>query len=136
MNKSIYIIFGILFLYIKEIYGFLPPIISQKLIISNLETIISSNAITSSILLNLKKEIDIERAFLQFVPMHISSNTSYIYLSIVITVLYGQWRFYTGSEIKYNKFRKITRFTRIEITIKNILFLLIMILMKDIESAS
>jgi hypothetical protein len=68
--------------------------------------------------------------------MHISTNSGYIYLSIVLTVLYGQWRFYTGSQIKYNKLRKFDRFTRIELFIKNLLFLLILIFIKDIESAS
>ena len=132
-----YIIFSILFgVYPIYIYGFLPPIISEKIIITNLETIVSTNAISSSIFTNLRREIDIERAFLQFVPMHVSTNTGYIYLSIVLTVLYGQWRFYTGSQIKYNKLRKFDRFTRIELFIKNLLFLLILIFMKDIESVS
>jgi len=118
------------------IHGFLPPIISEKIILSNLETIVSTNAISSSLLKSLRREIDIERAFLQFVPMHFSTGSGYIYLSIVLTVLYGQWRFHTGSQIKYNKLRKFDRFSEVEIFIKNLLFLLVMILMKDIESAS
>jgi len=118
------------------IHGFLPPIISEKIILSNLETIVSTNAISSSLLKSLRREVDIERAFLQFVPMHFSTGSGYIYLSIVLTVLYGQWRFHTGSQIKYNKLRKFDRFSEVEIFIKNLLFLLVMILMKDIESAS
>jgi hypothetical protein len=53
-----------------------------------------------------------------------------------LTVLYGQWRFYSGPQIKIQKLRKIDRYTRIESVIKNIVFLFIIIFMKDIESAS
>lgn len=137
MTTAFYIIIGILFcMFPTDVYGFLPPIISEKIIISNLETIISTNAISSSVINNLRREIDIERAILQFIPMHIPTNSGYIYLSIVLTFLYGQWRFHTGSQIKYNKLRKFDRFSQVEIFIKNLLFLLVMILMKDIESAS
>lgn len=132
-----YIIFAtILCMFPTYVYSLLPPIIMEKLIISKLETIISTNAISSSVIKSLQREVDIERAVLQFVPMHIPTNSGYIYLSIVLTVLYGQWRFYTGSQTKYNKLRKFDRFYNVEIFIKNMLFLIAMILMKDIESAS
>ena len=136
--KSIFtILFWIIFIVCPEgICGLLPPVISEKIIISNLEAIISSNALSLSVFTNLRKEIDIQTTFLQFVPMHISTNTSYIYMSIIMTVLYGQWRFHEGSQIKYNKLRKIDRFTRIEMIIKNVLFLIVMVLIKDIQSAS
>jgi hypothetical protein len=131
------IIFAILFAFCPiGIFGFLPPMISEKIIVSNLETIISTNAISSSLFKSLRREIDIERAVLQFVPMHISSGSGYIYVSIVLTVLYGQWKFHSGSQLKYDKLRKIDRFNRIEMFIKNIMFLIILVLLRDVESAS
>ena len=134
---NLYSIFIVFLLGASYIDAYLPPIMRfEKIIVSNLETIISSNAISSSVFMNFRKEIDIERAFLQFVPMHMSCTTCYIYLSIVLTVLYGQWRFYSGSQIKIQKLRKIDRYTRVESVIKNIVFLFIIIFMKDIESAS
>lgn len=135
-KKSFNIICGMLLCICPTcIYGFLPPIITERFIFSKLETIISTNAFSSSIFKSLNKEIDITQAFLQFVPMHFSSTSGCIYLSIAITVLYGQWRFYEGSQIKYDKLQKIDQFTRSEAVIKNILFFIIIILMKDIESA-
>jgi len=118
------------------VFAFLPTNILNKIVISNLETIVNTNAISSSFFINFKREFDLERAFLQFVPMHITCTTCYIYLSIVLTVLYGQWRFFEGSQSKITKFRKIDRFSHLESVIKNILFLIIVILMKDVESAS
>ena len=117
-------------------FALLPPILLNKIVISNLETIVNSNAISMSIFVNLRREINIETAFLHLVPMNMSCTTCYIYLSIVLTVLYGQLRFYAGSQTKITKFRKLERFTRVESVIKNIVFLIIVIFMKDIESAS
>ena len=117
-------------------YGFLPSFIHEKIVATSLETIVSNKAIVSSIFTTIKRDIDIERIFLQFMPMHITTATSYIYLSIALTVLYGQWKFYDGSQIKYNKLRKLDRFSQVEKVIKNILFLFILVFLKDIESAS
>jgi len=136
-RQSFYRILGILLCICPtNVYGFLPPIITERFIFSKLETIISTNAVPSSIIKILNKEIDITQALLQFVPMHFSSSTGCVYLSIALTFLYGQWRFYEGSQLKYDKLQKIDRFTRTEDFIKNILFFIIIILVKDIESAS
>lgn len=116
-------------------YAFLhlPPILTEKLIVSNLETIISSKAITSSIITNLQKEIDVERAILQLFPLHVSYSV-YVYLSVAVTILYGQWKFYNGSQ--YDKLRKIEIFNKQEKFIKNIIFVFVMVFLKDVESVT
>jgi len=131
--SKILFFFGILFL--TEIRAFLTPITS-KLIVSNLETIVSTKALSESFLKSMRRELDIEWALLQFTPMDIHPSTAYVYASIVITVIYGQWRFYSGSQTKYDKFKKIEKYAREERILRNIIFLIIMIFMKDIETAS
>jgi len=124
--------FIILGLFLKSVKVFLLSIISQKIIITNLESLITTRAFTSSLFENINKEINIESAVLQIIPMHFSAN-SYVYLSIVVTFLYSYWHFYDVSE--YNRFNKIEIFSRKKKLIKNILFVLILVFMKDIEYA-
>jgi hypothetical protein len=114
--------------------AFLPPVISQKLIISQLESIITVRAFVASFFENINKEIDIERAALQIIPMHYSTTTGYIYLSIVLTFLYSQWRFYDALE--YERFDKIAKFSKEKKLIKNIIFIIILVFLKDIQTAS
>jgi len=117
-----------------RVTGFLPPIISQKIIISELESLITRKAFTSSFFENLNNEIDIERAAFQFIPLHFTDFNGYIYVSIVLTFLYSQWYFY--DESKYERFEKIERFTKEKRIIKNIIFVLVLVFMKDIQNAS
>lgn len=132
--SKIIFLFGMIFW--TKVFAFLPIQITEKIITSNLETIITTKALTSSVFTNVRREMDIEWAFLQFSPMHIHPSTIYIYLSIIITVIYGQLRFYNGSQIKEDKFKKIEKYAREERIIKNIIFLIILIFIKDIESVS
>jgi hypothetical protein len=129
-TESLFIMIG---LFLKPVVGFLPQIISQKIIISNLESIITTRAFASSLFENIHKEIDFERAILQVLPMHYYT-TSYIYLSIVLTFLYTHWHFYDESQ--YNRFNKIQQFTKEKKIIKNILFVFILVFLKDIQYAS
>ena len=117
-----------------SVNAFLPPIISQKMIISQLESIITTRAFTSSFFENFNKEIDFERAILQIAPMHYSTVSGYIYLSIVITFIYSQWRFYDA--LYYERFGKISKFAKEKKIIKNIIFILILVFMKDIQSCT
>ena len=124
----------ILYLVLPSINGFLIPFLQEKMIVSNLETIISSKAVSSSIFTHLQKEIDIERVMLQSFSLHISPTTGYMYMSIMATILYGQWKFYDGSQ--YNKLRKIGKFSRTEKCIKGVLLIFAIVFMKDIESVT
>jgi hypothetical protein len=65
--------------------------------------------------------------------MHFSAN-SYIYLSIVMTFLYSQWHFY--DESKYTRFEKISKFSKEKRIIKNIIFVLVLVFIKDVQSVS
>lgn len=136
MTTIYYSLLVVLFGFCPTGFALLPPTIFNKIVISKLETIVNSNAISTSIFVNLRREINIESAFIHLIPMNMSCMTCYIYLSIILTVLYGQWRFYMGSQTKITKFRKLERFSRLESVIKNIVFLIIVICMKDIESAT
>jgi hypothetical protein len=117
-----------------SVNAILPPIISQKIIISQLESIITTRAFASSFFENFNKEIDFEKAILQIAPMHYSTLSGYVYLSIVLTFIYSQWRFY--DEIYYERFGKIAQFAKEKKIIKNIIFIIILVFMKDIQSSS
>ena len=114
--------------------GFLPPIFQEKFLVSNLEAIISAKAVGSSILSNIRKETDIEITVLQLLPMNFHGSSGYVYLSIIATFLYSQWFYYDGFE--QEKLRKIDKYVRVENFIKNILFVIVLVFVKDVASAT
>jgi len=116
----------------------IPPPISFSIFTTmgtDLERIISSKAVLSSLITNLRKEITVERIFIEVSEIN-SNPTNYIYLSIVLSFIYGQWKFYNGTQNKIQKFKKIDTYTKIERVTKDILFIILFAFMKDVQSAS
>ena len=101
-------------------------------IISKLEGIITSKAISTSFLMNLRNEITVERIFTEVTEFNYHSN-SYLYASILITYLYGQYKFMKGSQIQ--KLKKIEKYERIDRFTREILFIVLFIFTKDVQRA-
>lgn len=104
--------------------------------ISHLESIVSSNAIITSFIGNLRNEITFERVVFQVFDFNLNSHNMYIFSSLLLVVSYGQWKYYDAITIsdKINKFRKIDKYSRIEKTTKEILFLIAFLFVKDVQS--
>ena len=109
--------------------AFLPP--PQIIpIISKLERIITSKAISASFFMNLRNEITVERIFAEVTEFNIHT-TNYIYISILLTYIYGQYKFMKGSETI--KLKKIEKYEKIERIIREIFFIIIFIFTKDVQ---
>ena len=128
---------------ILPVYSFAfiqPPHLMTHLImpniITNLEGILTTKAITTSIISNLRLELTLDKILLQLTQFNYHS-TDYFYISIFITYLYGQYKFFKGSEScqidmkleKFDKYKKVYRITR------EILFILFIIFSKDVQNA-
>jgi hypothetical protein len=110
----------------------LPPQAVLPILGSDLESILTTRAITSSIITTLRNEISGDRLLLQITDVHPST---FVYLSIAITFLYGQWKFYQGCN-RIEKLQKIDIYVKKETTWKNIIIIMLYVFTKDVMSVS
>jgi hypothetical protein len=100
--------------------------------VTRLETIITSRAISSSFITNLRNEFSIEKIFTEITEFNYHS-INLTFISLFITYMYGQYKYMEGSKIKkiekFDKYRKINRITR------EILFIILFIFTKDVQNA-
>jgi len=111
----------------------LPPQILP--ILSKLEGIITSKAISTSFLMNLRNEITVERIFTEVTEFDYHSK-SYFYMSIFLTYIYGQYKYMKGSqtnEMKIQKLKKIEKYERIDRLTREIIFIILFIFTKDVQ---
>jgi len=110
----------------------IPPQMILTIFGSDLEGIVTARAFTSSIFTNLRNEFTGDRLFMQLYYPH---SDTFIYLSISLIFVYGQWKFIQGSQTR-EKFQKILSFNEKERIIKNIIFILLFVFTKDVLSAT
>jgi hypothetical protein len=109
-----------------------PPQIILPILKTDLEVLLTNRAIISSLIANLRNEITGDRLLLQFTDFH---PVSIVYLSLAVTFIYGQWKFYEGSQ-KRNKIQKIEEYVNNEIIWKQIILIILYVFTKDVLSAS
>ena len=110
----------------------LPPQAFLPILGSDLESIITTRAITSSLISTLRNEISGDRLLIQITDIH---PTSFIYLSIALTFVYGQWKFYQGNQ-HIEKLQKIDTYVQKETAWKNIILIMLYVFTKDVLSVS
>jgi hypothetical protein len=104
-------------------------------IASDLEAIVSKNALFSSFITNIRQEVTFERVVFQLTNIHYN-HSIYLIGSILVVYLYGQWRFFDGNTQKNAvKLRTFKRFTITERIARELIFVIIILLFKDIEPA-
>jgi len=104
-------------------------------IASQLETLVTQKALFSSFITNIRQEITFERVAYQLTNIHYN-HSIYFIGSILFIYLYGQWKFFDGnSQIYSEKLRPFKRFTITERVARELIFIFIFILFKDVESA-
>ena len=103
-------------------------------IISKLESIVTTKAIYTSFLTNLRSEFTLDRVFAEISEMHYSVD--YLYFSIFLTYAYGYYKFKQGAEsCQIDKFRKIEKFDRVNRLTKELIFIILFIFTKDVQNA-
>ena len=110
----------------------LPPQIILPVLTTDLEGIITGRAIVSSIITNLRNEISGDRLLIQLSDIH---PTSFVYVSIALTFIYGQWKFYEGHK-SFDKFQKLETYVEKEKVWKNIILIIMYVFTKDVMSVS
>jgi hypothetical protein len=105
-------------------------------IITNLEGIITTKAISSSIMSTFRKEFPFNNFMLQFTQLNLHSTNDF-YIPILVTYLYGQYRYFKGSESCAidSKFNKIDKYQKIKRITKEIIFIIFVIFTKNVENA-
>jgi len=104
-------------------------------IASQLDTLVTQKALFSSFITNIRQEITFERVAFQLTNIHYN-HSIYFIGSILCIYLYGQWKFFDGnSRIYSEKLRPFKRFTITERVARELIFIFIFILFKDVESA-
>ena len=117
--------------------AFLPILTSNILpALTSLESIVSTKAFISSLAVNLRNEITFERIIFQVVDFNFNNHNIYIFTTLFMLTLYGQWKYYDGLSVQMqlDKYRKIDKYSRMEKMTKELLFLLAFLLVKDVQS--
>ena len=129
----------IVLFYIMHSADALLPMLTNNIrpIITNLERIVSTKAVLSSLEVNLRNEITVERMVFQVVDFNLNNHNIYIFSTLFILIMYGQWKYYDGFSVQtqIDKYRKIDKYSRMEKMTKELLFFLAFLLVKDVQSA-
>jgi len=102
-------------------------------IIIKLESIITSRAIATSFYTNLRNEITFDKLITEITNFHYNNHTNYVYISIFLTYLYGEYKYLKGTNKNNEKFKKIDNYEKIYRNTKEILYVFIFIFTKDVQ---
>ena len=130
--NMLYKLFFIIFAYKANAFIHPPPQSIVPILKTDLELLLTTRAIVSSLITNLRNEITGDRLLLQFTDFH---PVSLVYVSVAITFIYGQWKFYEGSQ-KRNKIQKIEEYANNEAIWREIILIMLYVFTKDVLSAS
>lgn len=100
--------------------------------ITKLENLISSKAIVSSIIDDMRSEINIEKMFFQLNDINYLSSC--LYFTIFSTFIFSQIQYFSNIE-KTEKYMKISRFKKIKRAAQKIGFVFLFVLFRDIDNA-
>lgn len=102
---------------------------------SELDSLVVKKALFTSFISNIRQEITFERVAFQLTNIHYN-HSIYLVGSVLVIYLYGQWKFFDGKSQKYSEtFRPFKRFMITERIARELIFIFIFILFKDVESA-
>lgn len=129
---QLFLVFSIFYSCNAFIVNPLPQLIP---LLTDLEGIITSKAISTSFITNLSNEFTLDRVFIPITEFN-NNRSSYLILSFIFTYIYGHYKFTQGSETcRIDKFRKIDKFEKIDRITKDVLFIILFVFTKDIQNA-
>jgi hypothetical protein len=71
--------------------------------------------------------------FSEIADFNYHHNINYVYISIFLTYLYGEYKYMKGVKINNKKFKKIEKYDKIYRSTKEIICIFIFIFTKDIQ---
>jgi hypothetical protein len=104
-------------------------------VVSKLESIVTTKAITSSFYTNLRNEFTLDKIITMVTGFNYHNHANYAYLSIFLTVLYGEYKYMKGANTINEKFKKIDKYDKVYKNVREILYIFIFIFTKDIQHA-
>jgi hypothetical protein len=96
--------------------------------LTNLERMVASRAIGSSILSQLSTELSLEKTLFEISNFH---SQNYWMFSVIAVVIYGQYKYNEGQ----HKYESIAVYDKYKIIVKEILFVLFLVFTRDIQNA-
>ena len=112
-------------------YGYVSAFIPN-----NLENILTRKAVISNIFNNVRSEVSIERMFIEFsaiMPYH-HQQSDYMFIPVLTTYLFGQYKYLTGKKEQYAKLKKIEKYKHIYNMYRSITIIFIFMFLKDVDS--
>ena len=103
---------------------------------NNLDSILTRKAVVSNIFNNVRNEISTERLLIEIssiVPYHHHHN-ELISMSLFGTYVFGQFKYIMGEKEQYEKLKKLDRYKKLYNIYRNLIFILLLMFFKDVES--
>lgn len=104
---------------------------------TNLESILARKAIVSTVFNNIRSDFS-EHVFEEIINIpyciHIEHDSNLVFMPLVATYLYGQWKYNMGEKETYMKLKKIEKYKSIYNVYKKIIFVVLFMFFKDVKS--
>ena len=128
--KSVFVCCVLMFGLFVPVLGFLPKITPGLFIESPLETIITQRAVISTFTTRIREELFTDNIFMRDVLLHHSQPNSDVFYVLLILLSFYQRHMYSTVKIEnLDRFMKIRRLTN------SVLFVVLFIFTKNIDSA-
>ena len=112
----------------KELFHSLLPMPNG---LTGLERIIANRAMGATIINQLTNEISFERVFLEMANLNFHSANLWIF-SVLAIYLYSRFRYFEGVQSKLKNIEVYDRYNRL---IREIMFILFLVLTRDVQNA-
>jgi hypothetical protein len=98
---------------------------------TNLERLVATKAISESIAANIAREVSLDRIAIELTNYNFQTNQMWIF-SVILIYIYGKYQYYKGTQYKLNNIRvydNITNYVRI------VLFVIFLVFTRDVQNA-
>ena len=132
MNMNYFRVCVIMSYLIPFIQGFsnkIPPVFKSPY--SNLQNLISSKAVITSLIKDLTSETDFRNLFMNIEPVNIVNYC--LYLTMFTAFVFTQTQYYTD-KTEQQKFMKITEYRKATKITQNMVSVFLFVLFRDIDS--
>ena len=111
--------------------AFIPPI-PTKLIMTELERVVATRAISTSVISNLYSEISIDHIILELTNLNFQISNIGLF-SILIIIIYGQYKYNMGQN--HDKLENIPIYNRYQRIMREVLFIIFIVFTRDVNNA-
>jgi hypothetical protein len=101
-------------------------------VMTNLERLVATKAISESISANITREISLDRIAFELTNYNFQNNQMWI-LSVILIYLYGKYQYYKGIQYKLNSIRLYDNYTNY---VRMVLFIIFLVFTRDVQNAT